>query len=264
MTNTKWGTLNDSDILDLCSKGNLIDENFDEKRIKQACYELRCGNIYYDPSTPNERKTVNEGENILLKPKQTLIIITHESLRLPADILGRILTKGVLFSLGIVPMNTYADPGFSGKLGIVMSNISNNYIKLIPGSSIAKIEFSRLQAPVSRPYSGQHGYQTEIWPMKLDMIMKADEIKKDSRIKGVVEEVELSYGSDLAMIIKRVFVLERKLILSASLYFMAMIILIALIAESNWLSTTISVIIGVCSNIIFQLLFFASTRLERG
>ena len=109
----------------------------------------------------NNRYVLKEGYNLLLKPKQTLVVITMESLRLPANVLGRILTKGVLFSIGILPVNTYADPGFSGRLGLVLHNLSNSYIRITPGDPIAKIEFSRLQNAVHRPYEGQHGYQTK-------------------------------------------------------------------------------------------------------
>lgn len=260
---TIYGTLNDSEIELLCSKGELIDENFDPRRIKQACYELRCGNVYYDIVVGGKRFVVDDGKNILLKPKQTLVVITAESLRLPSDILGRILTKGVLFSLGVVPVNTYADPGFSGRLGIVMSNISNNYIKISPGEPIAKIEFSRLASAVSRPYSGQHGYQTEIWPIRTDMVLDKSEIELDGRITSVIQEIESTYGPDLAGVIKRVFWLERRLILSASIYFTFMLILIGVISKTNWLTTTQSIILGVGSNIITQMLFYAGTRLKR-
>jgi len=178
---TVIGTLNDTDIEASCQIGVLIEENYDPKRVKQACYELRCGTIFYRQSEKYKRFVVEEGGNIVIKPGDTLVIITYESLKLPADIIGRIFTKGVLFSLGIVPVKTYADPGFSGRLGIVMSNISGNYIKLSPGEPIAKIEFSRLQYPVTKPYDGQHGYQTEIWPLRLDLLMTEEEIRTDPR-----------------------------------------------------------------------------------
>lgn len=257
------GTLNDDEIKSMCDQGWLIEDSFESNRIKQACYELRCGDVYYDLANGNKRCVIESGNNLLLKPKQTLVVITMESLRLPADVLGRILTKGVLFSIGILPVNTYADPGFSGRLGIVLHNLSNDYLRITPGDAIAKIEFSRLHAPVSRPYSGQHGYQTEIWPIRADMILSKADIKCDPRIGSPDEELEYAYGTDLARVIKRVFGYERRLLLFAGIYFLFMIILIGLMSGTNWISNTAAIIIGVGSNILTSFIFWAATNLRR-
>jgi dCTP deaminase len=260
---TKTGTLNDEDIKSLCQEGLLIEENFDSKRIKQACYELRCGNVYYDLSKGSQKYVLTGKDNLLLKPKQTLVVITMESLRLPAYILGRILTKGVLFSIGILPVNTYADPGFSGRLGIVLHNLSNSYLKIAPGDAIAKIEFSRLQSPVAKPYEGQHGYQTEIWPIRTDMIMTKDEIRQDPRIGQPHEELERAYGIDLALVIRRVFGYERKLLLFGGIYFFIMIVLIGIMSGTQWINTTWAVVLGVGANIIASLIIWGATNIRR-
>jgi dCTP deaminase len=261
MPNTKSGTLSDDDIKSLCSKGILIEDNFTPAGIKQACYELRCSNIFYDLDEGDKRQIVNGTEYILLKPKQTLVIITLESLRLPNDILGRILTKGMLFSIGILPVNTYADPGFSGRLGIVMHNLSNSYIKLQSGDTIAKIEFSRLEHPVSRPYEGQHGYQTNIWPIRKDMILDPAEEKRDARIGKPYDEMERAYGKDLGKVMKRVFGYERRILLFASLYFLIMILLIAAMSRTNWITTTTAILIGVAVNILSTIIIYIATNL---
>lgn len=257
------GTLSDFDIMNYCREGKLIIENYCEKNIRQACYELRASNICYDLVNGNKKNVLKEGEYILIKPKQMIVIITMEKLELSSDILGRILTKGKLFSIGLLPINTYADPGFVGQLGVVFNNLSNNFIKIHPGEAIAKIEFSKLENPVNRPYSGQHGYQTKIWPTPEEMILTEEEIKKDKRIKTVEEEIELSYGEGVGQIINRVFKFERYLILSTAFYLLFSLILIAILANERVLSPITSVIIGVISNVVFQLLVYFSTRLRR-
>ena len=136
----------------------------------------------------------------------------------------------MLFSIGILPVNTYADPGFSGHLGIVMHNLLNSYIKINPGDPIAKIEFSCLNDAVSKPYEGQHGYQTEIWPLRTDMILDSHEEQEDHRIGKPYEEIERAYGKELGKVIKRVFAYERRLLLFASIYFLIMLLIIAIAA----------------------------------
>src|SRR5262249_11293192 len=159
-----------------------------------------AGSVYYelDGVTKSRNAIRHElggpSEYVLLKPRQFVCVITLESLRLPANILGRILTKGQLFSVGVIPVNTYADPGFEGNLGIVLTNISNNYLKIKQNDPIAKIEFSKLRQPVEKPYVGQHGYQTKIWPIPVDMILTEAEILADPRIKNPLEELERVSG----------------------------------------------------------------------
>lgn len=256
------GTLSDTDIESLCSHGKLIIQNYNPSNIQQACYELRASNIYYDLAT-DTKYDLKDGEYIIIKPKQLAVIITLEALELPADILGRILTKGKLFSVGLLPVNTYADPGFYGNLGMVFCNLSNNFLKIYPKDSVAKIEFTRLAKPVSKPYRGQHGYQTKIWPIPKEMILTADEMQKDARVKSAEEEIILSHGKDVGNVINRVFRFERYLILAATTYFLFSLILVYAIQQTNWLAPTISIVLGVIANVFTSFLVYITTNIRR-
>ena len=263
------GTFSDTQIKKMCKKNLLIAENYKEKLVKQACYELSASNIYYDIVDGNKKYELSTGEFILIKPKQLVSIITHESLELPKDILGRILTKGRLFSIGLLPVNTYADPGFSGKLGIVFYNLSNHYIKIKPEDQIAKIEFSRLQQEVERPYRGQHGYQTKMWPVqKDDYIMSPQEIKEDIRIKNEIEEIEIAYGKGFGSVIKRIFSYEKYLIYATIAYMMFTVLLIGIMIYKGAdgqeiILPIVSVTLGVASNLIFAFIVYISTNYKR-
>lgn len=265
---TKVGTLSDFDIKSFCSKKILIEDNYDEEKVKQACYELRAGYTYYDISNGAKKCEISLDNYILIKPKQTVVIITFESLLVPANFLGRISAKGYLFSLGIIPVNTFADPGFSGNLGIVLNNMSNNYIKIKPLEGIAKIEFSMLEQLVERPYNGQHGYQTNIWPLRNDLILTEEEIKNDCRIFNNAKEIEISYGRNIGTLIKRVFRFERWLIGSSILYFTFTILLIGFMMLKNVdgqrvIEPITSIFLGVGSNIIFGLISWFATSMAR-
>ena len=129
----------------MCEKSELIRSNFSDKQVYQACYEIRAGIVYYDLTEGRKRFTIPHDGDILIKPRHMVVIITLEEFNLPSDILGRILTKGAFFSFGLSPVNTYAAPGFFGNLGILLFNSSVNYVRIPTGTSIAKIEFSRLK-----------------------------------------------------------------------------------------------------------------------
>ena len=261
-SNTKVGTLSDTEISESCSQGDLIVENYAPRNVHQSCYELRASNVYYDIADQRRKYVLAEGEFILIKPRQLLVIITLEKISLPQDILARILTKGKLFSIGLLPVNTYADPGFYGKLGIVLYNLSNDYLKIFPGESIAKMEFSRLMVPVEAQYRGQHGYQTNIWPIPEDMVMTAQQISKDERVKSPTEEIILSYGANMGKVIDRVFRFERYLILAALLYILLAMLIIYAMQGNDWITPTTGIILGVISNVFTSLLIYAATNIK--
>lgn len=266
------GTLSDSHIQQATEQGWLISEGFDPARLRQACYELRAGNIYYELDKADRDKNpirheLVAGEYILLKPKQFITVITQESLNLPANILGRVLTKGQLFSIGVIPVNTYADPGFEGRLGIVLANLSNNYLKIQQADPIAKIEFSKLRQQVAKPYNGQHGYQTKMWPIPVHMIMTPEELAKDVRVKGQLDELDTLHGALIANLMRRVFRFERRLLLASVGYFLLSTIVLAILAASNnagfTTSMVLAVILGVVSNTVFAVLTYFATSIRR-
>lgn len=257
------GVLTDTDISAEAKAGRLISENFSQRSVQQACYELRAGNIYYDLSHGSERLVLGQPEQyILIKPHQQVVIITFETLDVPADIIGRIMMKGKLFSLGLQPISTYADPGFSGKLGIVIYNSSPNYIRIDQGAPIAKIEFERLSRPVAKPYAGQHGYQSEIWPIPTHLILSEAEIVADGRVSDVAEEIRRAYGKNVAGVIERVFRYERLLLLSAIAYMFLATTIIVFSGVSR-LSTLSAFLIGLVTNIVSTVLIFAATNFRR-
>lgn len=262
MTRVEVGTLTDQQIEEHLKKGELIAENSDPKQIRQACYELRSGTVYFDLTNGGERHDASQEGDILIKPHHLVVIMTHEVMQLPDDIVGRILTKGSLFSLGLSPVNTYADPGFSGKLGIVTFNTSQHYIGIPLESSIAKIEFSRLRDPVNRPYSGQHGFETSIWPIRTDLIMTADQIKQDSRILHPLDELTAQHGEVFSRLIKRIFRYERRLLSFAFILLTVNLLVIWRVHDTEFQNLATGVVLGIISNLFSILITYFVTSIR--
>jgi len=180
-------TLTDGEIRTQIDGDRLI-RNADVTGLAGACYELRMGNVYYDLSENVRRFELGPAEKVLIKPGHRVVLITAEDLDIPTDILVRIVSKGSLFSIGLSPVATYADPGFSGNLGIVTQNISDKYIELPQGTAIAKADFTRLSGPAIKTYIGQHGFQAGIWPIKAHLQRTYAEIKNDPRVNSERDE----------------------------------------------------------------------------
>jgi len=256
------GTLNDIQIEEYSRDGQLIVRDFEPMQIRQACYELRSGNVYYDLTDGHKRYSVSNDGDILIKPHHMVVIITLEELRLPPDILGRILTKGAFFSLGLSPVNTYADPGFSGKLGIVMFNASHDYIRIPVATSIAKIEFSRLRYAVNRPYSGQHGYETSIWPIRDDLILTAEQIRQDPRIVNPIDELTMQHGELFGQLVKRVFRYERRVLVFAAALLLVNLLVLWALQGTKFQITAATVALGIISNLFTLIVTLLATNLR--
>lgn len=246
------GTIVDDDIVKLVDAGELITEEFDRASIKQACYELRASEIFYETSVEREDKRVTAREGYVLRPHSYVTVIVKERIALPANVMARILTKGQLFSLGIMPVSTYADPGFTGRLGITLNNASHRHILIKPGQPIAKIEFSILPRTVARPYTGQHGYETAIWPMPVHLYADNEALRKAGIAPDHYDEIARSYGPVVAELNARVRYYEYKVWLQIGITVVAFA---AILSQAGPLGTTRSLMIGVAANLITTLAF---------
>ena len=146
------------------------------------------GSVYYDLTEGDKRIDAADHGTVLIKPSHRVVLITLEEVDIPGNMIARVISKGSLFSLGLSPVSTYADPGFAGNLGIVTQNLSDKYIQIPIGEPIAKIEFSTLSSVVTRPYRGQHGFQTKIWPIRHELQKTYNEVRDDPRVDS--EEAE--------------------------------------------------------------------------
>jgi dCTP deaminase len=242
------GTLTDDDIERLCAKSILIEDHFDPKRIRQCCYELRASTIAFETMSPHEdKRVVVPSSGYVLRPRSFVTLITMESLNLPADVVARVLTKGQLFSVGLLPVNTYADPGFRGQLGITFYNASPRHLILRTGEPIAKIEFTVLPKPVARPYAGQHGFATGIWPMPTHIYAKPSDLKIAQIDPASDSEIERVYGTVLADLKNKVTYYERKVWLQL---FVTLALFAAILALHNRLDLVQSIGVGIVSNIL--------------
>lgn len=196
-------TLSDNEIDAEITAGRLI-RNSDPNMLDGACYELRLGSVYYDLTEKGARFQLKPGENALIKPGHRVVLITAEELDIPAHILTRVVSKGSLFSVGLSPVATYADPGFKGHLGIVTQNISDRYVELPQGEPIAKADFTRLSSPATRLYQGQHGFQLGIWPIKTHLQKTHGEIATDPRVQSERQESLALLPSATQAVIRRV------------------------------------------------------------
>ncbi len=158
------GLLADDDILAAVNNNLLISEDFDNKQLDGCCYEFRVGDISYTYDYEKKQTSQRKQASHTINPFETLTIVTMEKVNLDQEHFLLLFSKGSLFSMGLTPVCTAADPGFRGRLGITMTNLSARPIHFEKGISFVKGCFFRLKAKASSPYVGQHGDATMSWP----------------------------------------------------------------------------------------------------
>jgi dCTP deaminase len=251
-------TLNDVDIRVEMRAGRLILKG-DDSCLSGACYELRMGNVYYDLTESDKPISVPIGSTVLIKPGHRVVLITHEELAIPNDVLARVSSKGSLFSIGLSAVSTYADPGFGGNLGIVTQNISDRYIVLPAKEPIAKIDFTRLTGTAHRQYNGQHGFQTQIWPIKHQLQKTHAQVSHDPRVGTEREEAYKLLPQATAKLLRGLE--KRSRLTDIAILFVVMLNAVSVFLVGNKLVDNVQGLVGnLASSVIVGLVMFYANK----
>jgi deoxycytidine triphosphate deaminase len=152
--------LSDADIRD----SGFVSHAFDNSSLRGCTYEFRVSEIAYRYDYDQRVSRQECSDSHLINPLETVTVITMETVNIGRKHFLSLYSKGFLFSLGIVPVCTGADPGFEGRLGISLTNVSARPVVLPVGTRFVKGTFHEMTRAAERPYAGQHGDATVSWP----------------------------------------------------------------------------------------------------
>lgn len=234
-------------------KNNDLITDYDLDNIGPSSYELRMGDYYYDLNESDNPIQLTPDQKVIIKPGHLVVLITKEKLKIPTNVVGRIISKGSLFSVGLTPVCTNADPGFSGNLGIVTHNISDKYIVIPQGESIAKIDFSALESDSTNPYVGQHGFHTSIWPIKKQFQKTYSDVQDDPRVEKEEIEAHKIIPNHVSLTIRKCLKYQKVTSLLLLCLMFLNVMLIAAI-DQQWLTTTMSFAISVVASFFVLLI----------
>ena len=161
-------------VLELNEKYGLIENLAERERNPEGLgIDIRAGEVFRlegkgflgveERSTPEIRKL--EGQKIILKPGDYVLVKTMEKVSLPAekiDIDGErvflmldVYPRSTLQRSGIYLMATKTDPGYHGELTFAMANLGGVPFELEIGARIANLVFKQAKGDLSRSYGGQ-------------------------------------------------------------------------------------------------------------
>ncbi len=202
--------------------GSIFQEGtFDIKSVRHASYQLRLGNtVKVNIKNTSEQSdqvlenfqqvkwSVEDGQSCIdIKPRQRALIYTEEKFDFPDNVMGFVICRGLLFSLGMTPGNTYVDPGFQGELYITIVNTNENTIRLCKGMHIARLFIFKLEESVNGTYlAGKHlGIEQQLAEIPVREYWPKHKLKdiKDEKILASIMMDGCSIGDLLNQIISR-------------------------------------------------------------
>lgn len=141
-----------------------------------------------------------------LQPNASVLIQTHEFIRVPTDKTARIYERYGVKSLGLmVSPAHYMNPGYRGKISMLAVNHSPVPFKLVPGIKICQLAIIELSSESLKPYAEQDAHYmdaTTVSVSKLHMDREIQEYLEAKGIKRVTEEMTKDLGDHLMKHVK--------------------------------------------------------------
>ncbi|MFN4046229.1 MAG: dCTP deaminase [Acidilobaceae archaeon] len=159
--------LSDRDILTLIKAGDILIEPFDVEIVRENGLDLRLGRGYcrfkpiekiLDPRSPGDPRDFyecGESDEIIVRPKEHLLLHTLEYVKLPDYVAGLVNLRSTWARTGIYVPSTAVDAGFEGQLTIEVIG-SSFPVKLYSGDRFLHLVLVKLGTPSARPYRGEY------------------------------------------------------------------------------------------------------------
>lgn len=166
--------MTDGQIRDVCAKGELNIEPFDEKQLQPASYDLRVGEQGITTSSKKKIDIKADGF-IVIHPGDFAVVLVHEEIRLGAQYAARFGLRSKYARKGLVATTgLQVDPGYQGKLIVGITNLTPKQITLPYKDDFLSIEFHRLEEPASKPYNGPYQGRKELGPEEIESIVGSE------------------------------------------------------------------------------------------
>lgn len=152
----------DDEIRELVSKGVIELSDFCEECVQPASYDLRVGEEGYTAAVGSVISI--EDERVLeVQPGDFALVLTHERLRLPTNMVGRFGLRSAYARMGLLATSgPQVDPGFEGKLVIGVVNFGPQTIELPHLQPFCTLELHRLDRSASAAYAGPYQGQEHL------------------------------------------------------------------------------------------------------
>lgn len=162
--------LSDKSILKALSEQQLKISDIKADHIKPAsvdlcldanAYKMISGDVDLRSSSENfkylEEEFTIPSDGYVLQPGHVILGYTKERISIPAYMTARIFNRNSCARLGLdVAIGCYINPGYVGKMLLVIRNFGTRNIRIYPDDRICQIQFSLLNEAPIRNYQNEH------------------------------------------------------------------------------------------------------------
>ena len=184
--------LTDRQIEEHIKTHNMI-HPYDEKRLKPASYDICVGDEYRFSHEKEPRKLSGWKKEIKLPPYSLCYVLSKEKLNLPNDVSALISSMHGTVREGVLMYpQPPIDPGFSGKLYLLLHNLTDEDRVVVKDTCIASLVFDKSTEEAAKPYgtSSDHKYQNAETLQDMGLVEKKDFEPYSSALKKLSEKVD--------------------------------------------------------------------------
>ena len=173
--------------------GGEVINPFKPSRIKYGAYEMGLGpEVFITSHKSRTKQVVKEGQQIVIPPGQFGMLMTEESVTVPADAIAFISMKARIKFRGIINVSGFhVDPGFRGKLKYSVFNAGSENVVLQSGEPVFLIWFSSLDRETKECYAGEHLGQAAITSADVNSLQ--GEIASPGALKRQLDRLKLRF-----------------------------------------------------------------------
>jgi deoxycytidine triphosphate deaminase len=185
----------------------LIDP-FDLNSLRRSSYDLTVGSEYYCGDSENDRSLTLRTQNLPTSATFSIpahgvcFILCAETITLPDNITARVALRMSLIYQGLVlTAQPPFDPGYSGKVIVMLHNLSSRPVHVTQGSRIATIEFSEVTHPTAQrsPHRSVSSLAGQLTVPLTGSLMEIDKQVKDANSK--VNALFVQLGTIIALVL---------------------------------------------------------------
>jgi dCTP deaminase len=140
-------------------------------------------------------------EDLWLQPNESILVQTHEFIKIPSHLSARIYERYSVKSLGLmISPAHYMNPGYRGQVGLVAVNHSPVAIRIVQGIKICQLALFSLSSEPLSPYENQDGKYMDarnVSISKLHLDKEIQEFLRDNGAQKVSDDMVKELGEHL-------------------------------------------------------------------
>jgi dCTP deaminase len=179
-------------LLDALASNSLV-PGYSTDRVKVGAYELSMGLEYFvtadaEGKRQHTKQQLENDEQFVIPQGQFALLLTEETLSIPADAIGFISIKASVKFRGLINVSGFhVDPGFHGRLKFSVYNAGPQPIVIARGQPVFLIWFSDLDRSTAHLYAGEHQNQDRITPD--DVAKITGDVASPAQLKKDLEDL---------------------------------------------------------------------------